>query len=65
MIYYLTKFDSTVFELLQKITSANLCKSIHDTINFPLLFVLLNVKSVERKGEYYKILNTSRTKRAF
>ena len=37
IIYYLTKFDDVVqssFSVISKITSANLCKSIHDTINY-------------------------------
>ena len=31
----------------------------------PLRFVLMYLESVERKGKNYKILNISRTKRAF
>ena len=36
-ICYLTKFDdimSSSFRIIPKITSANLCKSIHDIINY-------------------------------
>ena len=37
VIYYLTKFDDiiqTSFRVIPKITSANLCKPIHDIINY-------------------------------
>ena len=37
VIYYLTKFDDIIssgFWVIPKITSANLCKSIHDIINY-------------------------------
>ena len=37
VIYYLTKFDDIIlssFRVIPKITSANLCKPIHDIINY-------------------------------
>ena len=37
VIYYLTKFDDIIlssFRVIPKITSANLCKSTHDIINY-------------------------------
>ena len=37
VIYYLTKFDGVIksgFWVTPKITSANLCKPVHDTINY-------------------------------
>ena len=37
VIYYLTKFDDIIFSsfrVIPKITSANLCKPIHDIINY-------------------------------
>ena len=37
VIYYLTKFDNVIgssFWVIAKIASANLCKSIHDIINY-------------------------------
>ena len=37
LIYYLTKFDDIIlssFRVIPKITSANLCKPIHDIINY-------------------------------
>ena len=37
VIYYLTKFDDIIlssFLVIPKITSANLCKPIHDIINY-------------------------------
>ena len=56
-MYYPTNFDDVMkssFSVIPKITSGNLCKPIHDIINFPLLFVLSNVKSVERKEKITK-----------
>ena len=35
VIYYLTKFDDVMFWVIPKIISANLCRSIHDIINYP------------------------------
>ena len=34
---------------MPKITPANLCKPIHDILIIPLLFVLLNLESVEEE----------------
>ena len=37
VIYYLTKFDDIIlssFQVIPKITSANLCKPVHDIINY-------------------------------
>ena len=37
VIYYLTKSDDTIlssFQVIPKVTSANLCKPIHDIINY-------------------------------
>ena len=48
----------------KKITSANLCKLIHD-INIPLLLVSLSLDSVVRKGKNEKNWIIARTERAF
>ena len=67
VMYYLTKFDDiiqSVFWVIPKLTSANLCKPIHDIINY-FTFILLNLKIVERNGKNHKHLNISKTKRAF
>ena len=53
-----------VFELLQKLHVLIYAGQFMTQI-IPLSFVLLNLESAERKGEPYKILNISRTKRAF
>ena len=53
-----------VFELLQKLHALIYAGQFMTQI-IPLSFVLLNLESVERKEEPYKILNISRTKRAF
>ena len=50
---------------MSKVTSSNLCKQIHDIINYSTSFVLLNLGSVERKGKITKKMNISRMKRAF
>ena len=58
VMYYLIKFDDVIwssFWVISKITSANLCKSVHDIINFSLSFAPLNLESVEKKGKSYKI----------
>ena len=42
VIYYLTKFDDVIYSsfwVIPKITSAKLCKSIHDIINYFIPFV--------------------------
>ena len=54
-----------VFLVIPKITSVHLCKPIHDITNYSILFVLLNLEIVERKGKNYKNFNISRTKSAF
>ena len=67
LIYYRTKFDDVIysgFRVNPKLTSATLCKPIHDIINYLLSFVPLNLESVERKQNNYKNENISRTKRA-
>ena len=53
------------FLVIPKITSVNLCKPIHDITHYSILFVLLNLEIVERKGKNYKNFNISRTKSAF
>ena len=50
VIYYLTKLDDTIqsgFLVIPKTWSANLCKPIHDIIDYS--FLHLNLKNVERK----------------
>ena len=68
VMYYLTKFDDIIqssFWVTPKITSANLCKPIHDTKKYSPCICLVNLESVERKGKNYKKLNISKKKRAF
>ena len=45
-----------VFELFQKITSANLCKSIHDIINYSTSICLFESGKCEKKGKKGKII---------
>ena len=57
-MYYLTNFDDIIqsgLGVTTKITSANLCKPIHNIINIPLPFVLLNLESVEGKRKITKL----------
>ena len=68
VIYYLTMFDDITlssFRVVPKITSANLCKPIHDIINYSTSIWPFEVGKCERKGKNYKNLNISRTKRVF
>ena len=55
VIYYLTKFD----EKISKITSANLCKPIHEIINYSTSvypFVSRKCRKEERKIEKFEYL---------
>ena len=54
-----------LFWVTLKITSVNLCKPVHDIINYSTFTCPFKPESVERKGKNYKTLNISRTKRAF
>ena len=50
----------------EKITSANLCKPIHDIINYSFYFICpFESRKCGKEGENLKKLNISRTKRAF
>ena len=68
VIYYLTKFDDIIlssFRVIPKITFANLCKPIHDIINYSISIWPFEVGKCGKEGKNYKNLNISRTKRAF
>ena len=66
-IYYLTKFDVTYnsFLIIPKTTCANLCKPIHDIINYPTSICPFESGKFGKEGKNYKKLNISRIKRAF
>ena len=49
-MYYLTKFYDTV---LFQITSANLCKPIHDIINYSTFFCSFESEKCGKKGKEY------------
>ena len=55
----------TVVELFQKLHLQIYASQLMTSQVIPLLFVLLHLVSVERKGKNCKILNISRTKRVF
>ena len=61
MMYYLTKFYGTV---LFQITSANLCKPIHDIINYSTFICPFEPGKLGKQGKKYKDLNISRTNKA-
>ena len=53
VLYYLTKFDDvkwSVFWIISKITSTNLCKPIHDIINYSI-FIYPFESGKWRKGK--------------
>ena len=52
--YHLTKFDDVIqssFWVIPKITSANLCKSIHDIINYSTSICPFESGKCEKKGK--------------
>ena len=55
----------TVVELFQKLHLQIYASQFITSQIIPLLFVLLYLESVERKGKNYKNLNISRTKELF
>ena len=52
-------------KVIPKITSANVCKSIHDIINYSTTSCPFESGKCGEEGEKLKNLNISRTKRAF
>ena len=67
-MYYLAKFDGVIqsgFRVIPKITPANLCKPIHDIINYSTSICPLESGKCGKEGKNYKNLNVLRTKRAF
>ena len=68
VVYYLTKFDGvilSVFWVIPKITPANSCKPIHDTINYFTSVCPFESGKCGKEEEDYKNLNISRTESAF
>ena len=61
------KFRKSPFSFLviQKITSANLCKPVHDIINYSTFICPFDSGKCEKEKENYKNLNISKVKRAF
>ena len=67
-IYYLTKSDDVTYNsflIIPKTTCANLCKPIHDIINYPTSICPFESGKSGKEGKNYKKLNISRIKRAF
>ena len=66
--YYLTKCDDVTksgFWIVPKITSAKLCKSARDIINYSASICTFESGKFGKEGKNYEKLNISRTKRAF
>ena len=59
------KIPLLVIHYLKKITSANLCRPIHDIINYSTSICPFESEKCGKEGKKYKNLNISRTKRAF
>ena len=68
VMYYMTKFDGVIqssFWVIPKIKSANLCKPIHDIINYSTSICPFESRKCGKEGKNYKNLNILRMKRAF
>ena len=69
IIYYcLTKLDDVIktsFWAIPKITSANLCKSVDDIVNYSTSICLFETVKCGKEGKKCKNLNILRTKKAF
>ena len=67
VMYYLNKFDEIIwsdFLVIPKIASANLCKPIHDIINYASSICPFEPGKCGKEEKKYNV-NISRTKRAF
>ena len=67
-MYYPTNFDDVMkssFSVIPKITSGNLCKPIHEIINYSTFICSSECEKCRKEGKNYKNLNNSKTKRAF
>ena len=67
LMYYLTKFDDVIksgFGVIPKITPTNLCKPIHDIMNYSTSIYPFQSR-ICGKGKNHKNLNIFRMKRAF
>ena len=66
--YYQTKFDGVIqigSWVIPKITPLNLCKPIHDIINYSTSICSFESRKCGKEVEKSQILNISRTKRDF
>ena len=68
-MYYLTKINDSViqsgFSVTAKIASSDLCKTIHNIINYSISICPFETGKCGKDGKNYKDLKISRTKRAF
>ena len=67
VICYLSKFDviKAVFWVITKMISANICKKIHDIINYSTAISPFESGKCGKERKKYKNLNILRTKEAF
>ena len=67
VMYYLTKFDViwNGFWVIPKITSANLCKTIDDIINYSTFFHPFESRKCGKDGKNYKNLKSRERKELF
>ena len=68
VMYYLTKFDDVIqssFSVITKITYANLCMPIHDTINYSTLICPLESGKCGKKGKKLQKFEYLQNKKSF
>ena len=68
IIYYQTKFDGVIWSgswVIPKLTPANLCKPVHDIINYSTYICSFESGKCGQEEEKLQKLNILRTKKAF
>ena len=67
-MHYLTKFHDGIrssFWVISKITSVNLCKPIHDTINYSTSVCPFESECLERKGKKFQKFEYLKNEKSF
>ena len=67
-IYYLTKFDGLIYSsfwVIPKITPANLCKPVHDIINYFTSICSFESRTCGKGGEKLQIFEYPENKKSF
>ena len=68
VMYYLTKFDDVIksgFSVIPKITSANLCKPIHDSTNYSTSLCFFESGKFGKEGKNLRKFEYLKNERAF